>query len=326
VIIRGQQRRPDAQEVAGMNERSAENDSVPTAWRAFGSRYAALLEGDLTPGQVPSWLRTWSELEKDVWEFRASLKRATDENTADQQALEAFLAFVREVTPRVQVAAQELKAKLLAVGDFRPEPDQEQMLSRLRNEVELFRTENVPLLTEIEALGNGFNTITGDIVVLLDGEVYTIPQVLPRLHSLERAERERAWRAIVAAKLEKAPELDALFLELLKLRHQLAVNAGLPNFRAYQWRAMNRFDYTPEDSLRLDDAIATEAVPLLGNVHERRREKLSVDSLRPWDREVDPDGREALRPFGTATELEDSLGPGLHAPRPGPWREVRAPA
>jgi oligoendopeptidase F len=226
---------------------------------------------------------------------------------ADERAREAFLSFVREVAPRVQVAAQELKAKLLLVDDFRPRADEEQMLRRLRNEADLFRSENVPLLTEIEALGNEFNTITGAIVVLLDGEEYTIPQVLPRLYSPERSERERAWRAIVAAKLDKAPELDALFLELLKLRHKLAVNADLPNFRAYQWRAMNRFDYTPEDSLRLDDAIAREAAPLLGSLYERRRDKLGVDTLRPWDREVDTDGREALRPFSSVAELEDGL-------------------
>ncbi|MEX2540444.1 MAG: M3 family oligoendopeptidase [Trueperaceae bacterium] len=290
-----------------MSSRSVPGNPPASDWETFEPRYAALLREDLTPDQIPSWLTSWSELEKDVGEAHASLKRAADEDTADERAREALLSFVHDVSPRVSVANQKLKALLLAVEGFVPKPEESRMIERLRNEADLFREENVEVLTEIETLSNDFYTITGAIVVRLDGDEFTIPQVLPRLYSPERAERERAWRAIVAGKLEKAAELDALFLRLLELRRRLAVNAGLPDFRDFQWRAMNRFDYGPDDSQRLDDAIAAEAVPLLGKLYDRRRQKLGVDELRPWDRDVDLESRQALRPFDTVEELEEGL-------------------
>ncbi len=113
--------------------------------------------------------------------------------------------------------------------------------------------------------------------------------------------------AIKAAQAEIAPALDELFLKLLSLRRQVAKNAGLPDFRAYQWRSLDRFDYTPEDALRLHETIEETVVPLLKERREKRRRALGVEALRPWDFGVDPEGRPPLKPFETTEELEEGL-------------------
>ena len=45
-------------------------------------------------------------------------------------------------------------------------------------------------------------------------------------------------------------------------------------------------------------------MPLASHLYEKRRQRLGVKTLRPWDLEVDPFGRPPLRPFHEAPELE----------------------
>ncbi len=178
------------------------------------------------------------------------------------------------------------------------------MLRRFRNEAELFRDENVPIQTELGVLTNDYNKIVGAMSVTLDGEELTLPQAELRLLDTDRARREEAWRAIQARWLQDRAALDELYLKMLPLRRQLARNAGLPDYRAYVWRQYGRFDYTPEDCLTFHDAIEQEVVPLATRLHQERARTLGVETLRPWDLNVDPQGRPPLRPFETADELE----------------------
>ncbi|GBF06801.1 oligoendopeptidase F [Deinococcus aerius] len=277
-------------------------NATATAWTTFAPRYEALATEPLSPGNIPAWLERWSDLEKDVMEVQAQLMRAKDADPTDRDAERAFVSFVQEVQPDVMRAGQRLNDRLLAQTGWEPEGPHVQMLRRLRNEAALYREENLPLLSEITTLANEFNKITGALRARVNGQELTIPQAQRLLLGPDRAEREAAWRGIAEANLGAAPELDALFLKLLSLRRQVARNAGCEDFRAYVWRAMNRFDYTPGDTRQLHDAVEQHVVPLQTRMNDERREGLGLETLRPWDTQADPLGRPALRPFTTTEE------------------------
>ena len=277
------------------------------SWEDLEPRFHTLQTQTLTTDTVPDWLRAWSDVAKDVGEAHAWLMRAKDENTADEGAEAAYGAFMLEVMPKVDTASQELRERLLGLDGYTPAPEHAEVVRRLRNQADLFNETNAHLLSEIQALSNEFNKLRGALTVTLDGEALTVPQAEKRLLEPDRGVRERAWRAIQAAEAEVAPALDGLFLKLLSLRRQVAENAGLPDFRAYQWRALDRFDYTPEDALRLHETIEETVVPLLKERREKRRRALGVEALRPWDFQVDPKGRSPLKPFETTEELEQGL-------------------
>ena len=80
--------------------------------------------------------------------------------------------------------------------------------------------------------------------------------------------------------------------------------AGQPDFRAYKWQELARFDYTPADCFTFHDAIEHEVVPLAHKIYAEQARKLGLATLRPWDTEVDPHG-EPLRPFNEVAELEE---------------------
>jgi oligoendopeptidase F len=276
----------------------------PQDWNTAAPHFAALASEALTAGTVGDWLTRWSELEKVLGEAGAAAGRAKSEDTTDADAEAKYLNFVQQIVPQWTVAAQDLKTKLLAVPDYAPPADQVQFLKRLRNDADLFQAGNVPIQAALQTLANDYNKLTGAMTVTLDGEELTLPQAEQQGLDADRAVREDAWRTVQNRWLESRSDLDALYLEMLPLRRKLAENAGLPNYRAYIWRALRRFDYTPEDSLAFGSAIEAEVVPLASKILERRRQTLGVETLRPWDLNVDPEGRTPLRPFADVAALE----------------------
>ncbi|RYF76090.1 MAG: M3 family oligoendopeptidase, partial [Cytophagaceae bacterium] len=94
------------------------------------------------------------------------------------------------------------------------------------------------------------------------------------------------------------------------LRQQIAGNAGFANFRDYMFAALGRFDYTPADCFTFHESVAETVVPLLNEQAADRLAKLqhtdsSVQTLRPWDTKVDPEGNPPLVPFANAADLVD---------------------
>ena len=71
------------------------------------------------------------------------------------------------------------------------------------------------------------------------------------------------------------------------------------------FKSYGRFDYTPKDCFDFHDAIASEVLPILNDLSKERKEKLNVSSLRPWDKVVDPEGREPLKAFDSGKDLTE---------------------
>lgn len=276
----------------------------PEDWDELSPHFDALIAENLTPESVPGWLARWSALECVIGEGAVRAERAVAENTADEAAEKRFLHFVQAIGPRSEVKAQALKNKLLAVDGYTPEPDNVQFLKRLRSEAALFRAENVPLSAEISTLATEYDKIAGAMTVPFDGAEQTLPQAEQRLLAPDRNAREQTWHLVQSRWQQDRGVLDALFLKLLARRRRLARNAGLPDFRAYMWQALQRFDYTPEDTQTFHRAIETQVVPIAKELREERRRQLGVDKLRPWDLKVDPRSRPPLRPFAEPSELE----------------------
>ncbi len=278
---------------------------IPQGWDTVAPHFAALAQEELMAEGVGDWLLRWSELEKRLGEAGAKASRAKSEDTTDAEAEKAYLHYVQQIVPRWTIAAQSLKTKLLAVPGYEPLPEHRQFLRRLRNDADLFRADNVPLQAQLQTLANDYDKLTGPMAVTLGGREMTLPEAEERWQDPDRAVREEAWRAVMARWGESRSELNALYLRQLPLRRQLAKNAGLPDYRAYMWRALRRFDYTPEDSLTFHRAIETEVVPVARKLLEARRRKLGVETLRPWDLLADAEGRAPLRPFADVAELEN---------------------
>jgi len=274
---------------------------------SFVPRMRALLDEDVTAADMPAFLVKVDAVSVDFGELIAGLVRAKDEDTADEGAKNAFLDVVSRVMPEVERVADQLNRKLLAVPGYEPPADLKGAWADMRDAVLLFREENLELAAEEAALGQRYGEVTGALRVHLDGEVLTLGQAQAKLEGPDRDLRERAYRAIVAGRQALNADLDKVFARLVPLRSEMARNAGLPDYRALAWRNAKRREYTPEDTLRMHEAVAREVVPRLRRVYARRANYLGLERLRPWDLDCDVRGREPLRPFETVAELEEGL-------------------
>lgn len=285
-------------------------DFMEWPWAQIEPCYRELAERPLSAATVSGWLADWSRLAELVSETYERLYVAITVDTTDETARQRYDAFLDEIYPNSQAANQQLIDKLLASG-LEP-PGLAIPLRNLRAEAEIFRPENLPLLSQELKLNAEYDKIIGAQTILWEGQEITLDQLRPVYQDLDRSRREHAWRLACERQLADRQAIDELWGQLLPLRIQIARNAGLPDYRAYRWKQMLRFDYTPADCARFHQAIEKVVVPAALRLYEKRRRLLGVDTLRPWDLEVDPLGRPPLRPYQHIDQLISGVSAMFH--------------
>ena len=260
-----------------------------------------------SPEDLKKWLKDKSELEAVLQEDYAwrYIKMTCD--TANEELGKDFQYFATEIEPKIAPINNELDQKLVR-SPFINELKEEGYfiyLRKVKKSLELFREENIPLFTEVQLKQQEYQTIVGGLTVDIDGKELTLQQAAAILQDTERAKREQVWLKINEARLHHKDQLDELFNELVKLRHQIALNAGFENFRDYMFAAMGRFDYTVQDCQDFHASVAKQVVPVMQSFADERKAKLKLDVLRPWDMSVDPDNLPPLKPFENGIELVD---------------------
>lgn len=255
----------------------------------------------LTADNLDEYMRDLSLFSRVFDEMGSRIYVATTENTQDEVAKKRFMTLIQEIQPEMSKFDNEMNMKLLNSG---LEPDNYQTVLRyIRKQVEMFREENLPLISEAAELENDFNEIIGAQSVEFDGETKTLVQMNTYQYSPDRELRERAFRAVHARRLQDREKLNELWVKLFKLRQQIAKNAGFNNFLEYQWFQYGRFDYTTADTTRFHEAIEKVVVPAVNRLNEKRRQALGLDVLKQWDMTVDAHNREPLHPFNDGAEL-----------------------
>ena len=255
-----------------------------------------------------------SDLDSVVSECTANLYIATTRNTEDKVAEAAYLGFVREVDPHLKPIASALDRKITSspFANALPKARYEVLLRALRVDIELFREANIPLETELAELDQKYNQTIGRMSVDFDGATRTMPQMARFLEEGDRGVRERAWTATSTRRLQDRDTIDEIYDRMIALRHQMAINAGFPNFRDFQHRRFKRFDYTPQDCMTMHAAIEEHLVPIQRRLDSERGKQLGASPLRPWDLAVDVFGRQPLRPFDTAEQLVNGCSRMFH--------------
>lgn len=256
---------------------------------------------------LEQWLRDRSELEATLEEDFAWRYIRMTCDTANEELLQKFQYFATEIEPKIAPYNNELNKKLID-SEYLNQLDQDKYfiyLRSIRKSLELFREENIPLQTQIQVEQQKYQSITGTMSVHIGDKEFTLEQAAALLKDTNRAKRQEAWEKITARRLQDKQPLNELFDLLLVLRHKVARNAGFENFRDYMFQALGRFDYTPQDCYNFHEAIENEVVPVLREQAQKRREALQLESLKPWDMDVDITGKPALKPFRNGADLVD---------------------
>ena len=286
-----------------------------------------------TAAELEHWLLDWSELTAALDEESSRRYIAMTCHTDNADAEKAHLHFVENVEPRLkprQFALEKIyvahpqRAELLTIrrGELhesqisssektnnetrgaRPSEARYAVFDRaVKNHVELFRPENVPLETQDAKLCQQYQKLAGALTVNFRGGEKTLVQMGRYLEEPDRALRQEAWELVAKRRLQEAEKFDEIFDELAALRQRIARNAGFNNYRDFAFRWLGRFDYTPEDCAKFHEAVAREVMPAVRELQGERRRQLKLERLRPWDLAVDPQNRPPLKPFTQVGEM-----------------------
>jgi oligoendopeptidase F len=226
-------------------------------------------------------------------------------DTENKELEKAFEYFVLEIQPKIQPYADKLNRKLVE-SPFVKELDKDQYYTYLRNvkkSIDLFREENIPLQAEVSVMAQQYGVITGKMTIEVDGKEYTLQQAAKFLENPNRELREQVYRKIQERRLQDKDTLNEMFTQLLQKRDRIAKNAGFANYRDYKFADLGRFDYTKEDCFQFHHSVRTHVLDMVNFIYDRKRQKLGLQMLRPWDLEAEQDGVKPLTPFQTPDEL-----------------------
>lgn len=277
-----------------------------TNWESLAPFYTELLNRNIqSVGELEKWLQDMSELEAAVSEDACWRQIKMTCDTTNTALEEAFTYFCLEIQPKIQPFADQLNKKLIQ-SPFLQELNEETYRIYLRNvrkNIELFREENIPIQAELNVLQQQYGAIAGKMTVEYNGHEYTLQQAAKFLESHDRSLREAIYFKIQERRLQDADSLHELFSTLVAKRHQMALNAGYSNYRDYKFAELGRFDYTKDDCFQFHEAVKQHVLPLIDSINQKKKQKLGLTELRPWDIEAEPEGTTPLKPFSTGEEL-----------------------
>jgi oligoendopeptidase F len=256
---------------------------------------------------LEQWLKDSSELEAAISEDASWRQVRVTCDTENKEYEAAFNYFMMEIQPRIQPWADKLNRRLVSCP-FTKELDEKKYFTFLRNikkNIDLFREENIPLQAELNVEAQQYGMIAGKMTVNVQGQEYTLQQAAKFLEDPDRNLREEVYRKINDRRLQDKDSLNELYSKLVGKRNKVALNAGFKNYRDFRFTELGRFDYTPADCFQFHEAVKQHVLPIVDSIYAAKKEKLGLDTLRPWDIDAEPAGIEPLRPFKNGEELTE---------------------
>ncbi|MEM9886387.1 MAG: M3 family oligoendopeptidase [Bacteroidota bacterium] len=274
-------------------------------WKRLKPLYEELLHRSLHKlSDLEQWILDRNELAAMIEEdFGWRYIRLTT-NTNSKSALKRYEHYIQHLSPNISKYDFLLNQKLVECPLINQLDHSYFIYIRsIRNEHQLFREQNIERKTEERLLAKKYGILLADVTIRIDDENYNIQQINSLLEQSGRTKREQVYRETATALMSKKGAFEDVFDELIQIRHEIALEAGFEDFRDYKFKQLGRFDYTTEDCIDFQESIKQEIIPLVTEVYERKKKRLDLDNLRPWDLVASGKKYVPLRPFQDDTEL-----------------------
>jgi len=256
-------------------------ESLAEAYRAIG----AALDREATPAQA---LAEWDRLRREAETWQAMVRLRFEQDTADPEA-KADRDYADQIAPDMTRLEVEVKKRLLAAADRERIAALvgEHALRLWATDVTTFEPAIAGDLEREANLAARYTELLASARIGFDGTIVNLTGLGPFAHSIDRGTRHRAEASFWDFFAAHGDELDALYDELVRLRHSMARKLGFATYTPLGYRRMRRVDYGPDEVATYRDQIVAHVVPLVGRLLEARRRRLGYDRLRYWDETLD---------------------------------------
>lgn len=147
-----------------------------------------------------------------------------------------------------------------------------------------------------------YSKISATASIDFRGEPCNFYRLLKYMQSTDRALRREAFQAWADLYQRIAPELDAVYDEMVPLRHGMAKQLGFASYTDMAYLQRRRYDYTAADTARFRRQVREIITPACARLYERQAQRLGVDRLHYYDEFLSsPSGNP--QPRGSREEL-----------------------
>ena len=291
------------------NKRQFLNEELSIqSWEDLKSYFDDLLAREIdSKEKFERWLSDRSELDAVLEEDLAWRYIRMSIETNNEELASAYTFFVTKIQPELAPLDDALNRKFMD-SPFRHDYTDSayQIYFRsIETQVNLFQEKNVPIEAELNELAQKYGAISAAQSIDYLGETMTMQKASQLLKEQDEVVRQTVFDKMVERRRVDTDSLDELYTQLVTKRHALALNAGFDNFRDYKFQALGRFDYSKEDCFAFHHAIKTHIVPLVKDIQSKKLALTGEAKFKPWNTEVDPEGKAPLKPFETGKELLD---------------------
>ena len=193
--------------------------------------------------------------------------------------------YVDEVGPELEDLESQFY-QVLVSSPFRNELEAKygsQLFALADAQLKTFSPEIIPLLQQENRLTTQYSQLIASAKIEFEGEERTLAQLHPFTESPDRNIRKGASQAYFGFFEKNEKQLDDIFDQLVKVRHEMALKLGYKNFVELGYYRMARTDYNAENVANYRKQIKESVVPLVSKLMKRQANRLNLDHLTYYD-------------------------------------------
>ena len=231
----------------------------------------------------------------------ASVRNSVDTRDA---FYEAEIEYLDGESPKLDLIMRDASEALL-VSPFRAEMEAEFGTLHFKNldiQKQFADERIVDDRVQESKLCQRYSKITANATIEFRGEEQNFYGLLKFMESTDRDTRREAFTAWAELYSRIAPELDAIYDEMVQLRHSMAQKLGFASYTEMSYLQSQRYDYTAEDVARFRAQVKEIITPAVAKLREQQVKNLGIDKLRYYDEAlIYPNGNPL--PIGDKDEL-----------------------
>ncbi len=162
----------------------------------------------------------------------------------------------------------------------------ELFLTRLQNASLTFEPSIMDIMVRESELCREYNELTASAQIEVDGEVYNLSTIGKLVIDLDRGVRQRSVAEMYQFLTIHANQLDTIFDELVKLRHEKALRLGYASYTEFRYVEFGRVDYDASDVELFRAQVREHVVPLVSVLRNAQKKRLALETLTIADEKL----------------------------------------
>ena len=232
-------------------------------------------------------LQQWDNLRRrlDSWSSLTSLHFSQDTRNKDYKKAQEYCD---RIQPKLTALEIKMKRTLLSSPNRAELEDilGQHVFSLWEADVTTFEPVIEEDLVKESKLVNQYVELLASAEIEFAGETVNLSGINKYTENRDRNIRQQAEKARWQFFSDNQTQLDGIYDQLVKLRHQMAGKLGYDNYIGLGYKRRQRIDYTEADVKSYRDEVVKEVVPLAAKIIAQKAEKLNLEKVYFWDESV----------------------------------------